>query len=347
MVKIEKQDSNRTNKPKTQEEKELFREDYGCLPKPVLVEKYGKSWRTIEDWALENGFKRTIKKPQIIVDKSVFHETSYEDLLNLLKQYSKASEDLFAAKTVKIKIDTDEPVAIVFSSDWHLGHPGVDYTKFDNDINSILNEKNVYMYLGGDSIENMISSKILCVQRQIDVSLQHEFMYKVLKKMESKILAFGTGNHTLWTEAQAKIDSMRELASKLNLVYTRDGGLLNLTVGKIEYNILRRHQFRMNSSANLTHCIKQMLRLENDDFDVGVIEHGHVPAMEEFYYKGHKRSALKCGSYKILWDEYAQGKGFTGVMALNPTIILFPDKFEILSFLDMYQAFGVLRNLLG
>jgi len=80
---------------------------------------------------------------------------------------------------------------------------------------------------------------------------------------------------------------------------------------------------------------------------VGVIEHGHVPAMEEFYYKGTKRSALKCGSYKILWDEYAQGKGFTGVMALNPTIILFPKTFEILSFIDMYQAFKVLRVLLN
>ena len=90
-----------------------------------------------------------------------------------------------------------------------------------------------------------------------------------------------------------------------------------------------------------------MLRLEEVDFDVGVLEHGHVPDMEEFFYKGKRRIAIKAGSYKILWDNYADRKGFLGIKAMNPTVILNPCTYEMLPFLDMRDAIKVLKALRG
>ena len=154
----------------------------------------------------------------------------------------------------------------------------------------------------------------------------------------------GTGNHTSWTEMLTGLDEVKSITDKLNLVYTEAGGLINLKVGNILYKIYRQHHYRFNSSFSPTHSVKQILRMGEADYDIGVLEHLHQSDMESFYWGGKFRIAIKTGSYKTD-DEYARSRGFWGSNISNPSIILFPNEYKMLPFIDIKEAVSAYKGV--
>jgi hypothetical protein len=126
-------------------------------------------------------------------------------------------------------------------------------------------------------------------------------------------------------------------------LYTGEGGYVRLTVGREDYLIYRKHRpARYNSSFNLTHNLKQMLRTVLPyEFDVGVSEHLHVEDIEQYLYRGKKRVLLCTGSYKLT-DPWAETWGFMGGGYGVPCIVLYPDRHLILPFWSIAEAVELL-----
>ena len=118
----------------------------------------------------------------------------------------------------------------------HIGvgtkYPGVDYDLFDEDMSLIEKTEGLYVYIGGDAIENAINTDF-GQSSQIDVKLQYLLLARTLEKLYNKIVAVGTGNHPFWTEKMAGIDVIGNIVKNKKLLYTKNGGLLRFTVGDV------------------------------------------------------------------------------------------------------------------
>lgn len=333
-----------SNKPNTEEHIKKFISDYEALSYKELGEIYGAAPRTLRDWANSFGAKKIKGKSCLIVTEEINKDASYEELV----EFYKLNNKLFGVKEHKeefVEITTDFPVALVFTADWHLGSPGVDIDSFDKDMKTILYTDDIYCYIGGDAVENLIEpSKIGSSHNQMPIVSQKALLTRTLEMLLPKIIALGTGNHSYWSALATGDDDLAKLAKQLKILYTGHGGLLNLKIGDIIYKVFRVHKSRFSSTLNPTHGVKQLWRTGEYDFDIGVCEHQHLVACEVFYGHGEEKLALRTGSYKI-YDDYAMRNGFFGVRPENPTVVLYPSKKKMVGFLHMEEAIEFLGKV--
>ena len=271
-------------------------------------------------------------------------DTSWEKQIEVIKQMDNLiAYHQFVPSEIAVSIKTTKPVALAFTADWHLGMFGVDYDSFYKDINTIETEDGLHCFIGGDGRQNMIQpSKLGSSHNQTPIAVQNGLYVLTIKKLLSKIVAVGTGNHNYWTTMAEGEDWDREITRRLKLVYTKHSGRINIRVGKISYPVLRLHKSRYNSSFNLTHSCKQYQRMHYPDARVIVIEHNHIADMEQYRYNERECVAIRTGTYGV-YDDYAQQNGFFGAHVATPTIVLFPDKDKVVGFKDMYDAITYLR----
>jgi hypothetical protein len=209
----------------------------------------------------------------------------------------------------------------------------------------IAKTEGAFVYIGGDGCDNFIQPSKISFEmlNQQGIIRQQGLFIRTLEKLQNKVVAMGTGNHS-WEQQLTGIDRVSEVAKRLKIVYTDVGGLLKLKVGKVEYNIFRTHKYKSTSTVNLVHACKQCWRMGEYDADIIVIEHRHAAAFEPFY--GHKelKIGIRTGTYKI-YDNYARANGFYGLKVENPTVILYPNEKKMIPFLDMFDAFEYLKGI--
>ena len=244
---------------------------------------------------------------------------------------------------IGIEVETELPIAISFSADWHLGMPGCDYDAFTEDCNIVEVEPGLYVYVGGDAYQNIIqASKVGAGLEQAPVSVQRGLYVLTLKKLIDKVLCIGTGNHNYWSALATGEDWDAELAKRLKLVYTKHAAIVHLKVGQQVYTILRLHKGRFNSSFNLTHSCKQYQRMHCPDARIVVVEHHHVAALEAAQYNGRECIYIRPGTYGV-YDDFAQQNGYFGAHVCNPTVILYPHEDRLVGMKDMHEAVIYLR----
>lgn len=331
--------------------------------KPKFTELYTDANTSIDEIARQFGLSRTgvyrraeyLSLPKIrsanqpksaINSEKYLNNTipSYDTLMNMVKSQSEILNPfMYTPFVMSNEITTDVPIALTFTADWHLGE-GTDWNAFDADINTIRDTDGLFAYAGGDLKENIMQpSKMGSSFTQDRLVVQNALMFRTLEKIQSKIVALGSGNHD-WEKLLTGADTVASLARSLKVVYTDVGGLFKLKVGNQEYKIFRTHKYRFNSSLNLCHTAKQCWRFGEFDADIVVVEHQHQAAVEPFNGHGVERIAVRTGTYKI-YDDYARKHGFYSLKVNNPTVILFPDKRKIIPFLHMDEALICLNAL--
>jgi hypothetical protein len=307
-----------------------------------IAKQFSLGVRCVKDNLSYNQIKR--RTTTITSDYKLPPDASWEKHIEVIK----AMNNLVAIHQqvpteINIKIDTELPIAIVFSSDWQLGEFGVDYDSFKRDMLAIHNEPGVRVAIGGDAWQNIIqASKIGSSHNQTPVSVQLGLSYLTFKMLIEEIITIGTGNHSHWSATLTGEDWLGEAAKRLNLIYTKHGARINLTVGKQQYPYMQRHIGRYNSSFNLTHSNKQEQRVNYPWARFTVFEHLHMAAVEQYRYDSRECLAIRTGTYAT-YDDYAQQWGFYGSHVCNPTVVLFPDRDKLVGFKDMYDAFEYLR----
>jgi hypothetical protein len=237
----------------------------------------------------------------------------------------------------------DEPVALTFVSDQHisLGNT-VDLERMRLDAELIGGQEGVFAILGGDATDNHIKHRSAVLAARSQPSDQFELFEFYLSIFAHRVLVAISGNHDLWTNQLAGVDVLSGLLAKQRVCYAPDEAFLTVRVGEQPYKIAMRHQYRMNSSFNETHSVKQYYRNGTVNWDIGCIGHHHVGACEYFYGHGEEKIALRPGSYQIT-SAYSRQYGFNRTSPTCPTVVVYPDRKEMVAFHRLEPALRFLK----
>lgn len=237
---------------------------------------------------------------------------------------------------VKVDIDTDVPIGLVITSDWHVGGPGTEHLLIESDNRKIADHPLLYAYVGGDWANNFVIPALEHAGREDTFApgmQQYEIVKYLLSILEDSIIAIGDGNHTDWTKRMSGIDPEMIALGDLAYLHTANGSVLDLCVGKQSYKIFRRHRNRWSSMFNPAHAVVTEYYRGPHEFDIGIIEHQHQPhyAMFDGKYRedgSTNRIAVRPGTYKTI-DKHAMVNGYEYGSSELVVVILHPDRLHM------------------
>ncbi len=249
-------------------------------------------------------------------------------------------------RLIDISIPDDRPVGISFISDQHIRQSGpIMMARMREDAELIQRTDGLYAALGGDGVDNHIKHREAMANGGDKPKDSWKLYDHYLGMFSEKILAMISGNHDDWTRDFTGIDMVKNLADNNRIHYAPDEALLRLEVGGTPYRVLVRHQFHSgNSRLNLNMAVKRLWELGNDDFDIGVLGHHHEAAVEPFVKHGLRRWAFRPGSYQIS-SSYSRRKGFNHSYPTCPTVVLWPNRRQLVGFWDVWEAASYLNLL--
>lgn len=243
-----------------------------------------------------------------------------------------SDRELKAAAT----IDVSEPIGLSFFGDWHIGSPHTDYESLFGDIEVVKGNPRLYCCVSGDRTDMFIpgfKDATAVTGQLVPGDLQLDAMDAILTELGDSIVCAIGGNHDTMARRKTGIDTERQIRKKYKFSYMPHGGLLTLTVGKIEYKILWKHHWRFNSSLNQFNSHHRMLEQLEPTADMVVTEHEHNPGMEsvERGTGDAKRMviSIRTGAYKVA-DGYSMDYFKEGRPAPQ-TVVLFPDRKKIVA----------------
>lgn len=271
----------------------------------------------------------------LYMDKKKPKDLSLEDILSAFKNAQEFRSSLSIKQLeATIKVPTNRPIALSFFSDVHIGSQFTNYHALENDINKIIECRDIFVMLGGD-----ISDKMQTF-RNVDTAAGHLHPTQVqliaeerlIDTLGDKLLAKIGGNHDVMDAKRSGVDSNFYINRGRKYPYLPFGGFIKLIVGKITYGLLWKHRYRYNSTINQFNSHHRMLEMLEPTADVVVQEHEHNPgieSVERFEYDSRKTViSVRTGTYKL--DDPYSVEFFKSGRVAPQTIIFFPDKRKIL-----------------
>jgi len=303
--------------------------------KETTINRYIRKWKQKE-------------LPRRILDLDIEHyepKNDEVDLWEIMKKRSRNYIEKFEHRNIlNATMQQKKYIAICFVGDQHLGHIGVDYELAEEHAKAIGHTNNAYAILGGDGIDNFITSTIMSavINQMTSPKEQIYLLHKYLSFFNGHILAMISGNHDIRTKKVSGLDFLTTLAKQHKLLYSPNEFKIKIILNGIEYKIYIRHKYRYNSSLNLTHTVKRLLKEGDYEFDIGSIYHHHQYDMESFLYHNEEKIAIRTGSYKVA-DPFSREVGFNSSTPLMPMVILSPFKKEMVMFKDLEQGLDFLK----
>ena len=262
------------------------------------------------------------------------------------KHNEKAVNKAIKRSNFSVKLGND-PVGIAFVSDQHISaQNSVCLKRMREDAELIAATPNLFACLGGDGVDNHVKHRSALLAARSTPGDQWLLYEYYLSLFAHKILAMISGNHDAWTEGFAGFDMVNWIAQKNKICYAPAEAHLDVDVGGQQYLISFRHQYRMNSTFNETHAVKQWLRHGDRPFDVGCVCHHHSPAVEECLIMGEHRIFCRPGSYQIT-SSHSRQYGYNLTTPTCPTIVFYPSERRIVGFYGVQDAAKWLRMELG
>lgn len=241
----------------------------------------------------------------------------------------------------------NDPVGICFVSDQHIsGSNSVCLRKMREDAELIAESPGLYACLGGDGVDNHVKHRSALLAARSTPGDQWLLYEYYLGLFAHKVIAMISGNHDAWTQGFAGLDMVNWIAEKNRICYAPAEAHLDVTVGGWKYLVSFRHQYRMNSSFNETHAVKQWLRHGDTPFDVGCVCHHHTPAIEEGLVMGEHRIFCRPGSYQIT-SSHSRQYGYNLTTPTCPTVVFYPGERKLIGFYSVRAAAKWLRMELG
>lgn len=301
----------------------------------AIAKELGVSAVTVRSWMHDAGVYRD-KAPGLKVQGDTIKDCSFEEVLDALTMASKLQCQAIPPFETAIRVDAEAPVVIVWTADWHLGAAGVDYPTFRADVERWVSSAGCLVYCGGDQLDNFVGR--IVDHSSSAIPMQREAYRAVIAKLRGKILAMGTGNHDLWSQAAAGIDTAGDMARQCKIIYTGSAGAIKLRLGKQVYHIYRSHKMAGNSYLNDAHSMMRYCREHGrQPYRVIIREHVHRAVCREWDYDGHQIWLVGAGTYKTQ-DEYARGLGHSPGIAYSPGLVFWPDRDRIAGFRDYREA---------
>lgn len=273
----------------------------------------------------------------------ILPEHSHNKFTGLWDKKAQASREYitnFRGKnTITISVPLHRWIGVAFIADMHLGSDGVDYDRARRDAEEIGRRDDMFAILGGDGIDNFITPKIISalIDSSSNPAQELALLDEYVGFFNDSILAMISGNHEDWSYALSGIDCLEGIAKKHRILYSKADYHITLKFDKVSYRLYIRHKYRFNSSYNLTHAVKQMLRMSSYTFDIGVIGHHHEAAVEFFIWKDRYRLAIRNGSYKIA-DGHSRKEGYNGATCIMPAVAFSPFSRVMVPFMSITEC---------
>ncbi len=285
------------------------------------------------------------------VDKKEAEDVDWREFVDL----AKTTQDLEARtsprqKWATIKIATKRPVAIMFTSDWHLGEQYSDHDQWAQDIEFVLETPDLFLVDLGDDRQNARSFRNLStVLSQILSPKQQALMLRsVVQELtkSDKLLAKIGGNHDVeWDERIFGEALQKFLLEHLKAPTFANRGLIKLQVGSTQYTMLLFHKSRFKSFLRRTHGAMREHQL-SIPADIVAGGHDHEPGMEHLYnYTLAKDAGLGFGGETLFiktgtYSESAYGWKYfhSGGFPQNYTVVLFPEGKRMVPFTNPRDA---------
>lgn len=245
---------------------------------------------------------------------------------------------LFDDHTTQLRVS--KPTVIVFTGDWHLGAPGTDYARFEEDTHhlaaarAVLKDK-LFIIGMGDFIDGYLPSGTPRNPYQVlDPSEQRQAAVEAFRLIQPDL--YIEGDHDLWHSQQALQHSwLFDHTQAAGGFYAQWGTRLHLTTEAGTQTWLVRHRYPGSRSQHPTGPHKKLVS-ELGPATLAALAHTHsYPGVHRAYsVRRHEGSfyAVQSGTYKQ-YDEYgkklADYQGEYGVPAVlvNPdgTLVPFDD----------------------
>lgn len=335
-------------------DKEAFASDYPYMPNEELAKKYGitkgyarkvGSQLGLTKIAGHNPNPPTMEGIKIEFPDKKKKNINWRHIIQKCRDMKDVYDDADAGQhTAKIKIDTDKPVIIAFTACWHLGSQFTNYDEWENGINFILNEPNVFMGIVGDLIDNFMfnfKNKRAISAMVINTEMQQLMLASLMEELDKKgKIAFKViGNHESMFEklSGSRLGQFLFGGENDRSPFLPHGGVIRVQVGKEEYEILAKHNYRFSSYLNPLHKTAQMFR-NYHNAEICVAAHEHNPAMSVQWIGDKKVYLFRTGSFKQN-DDFSVGFYRPGIIG-TPCVKLFPDKHLIIPYESPELAIG-------
>ena len=235
---------------------------------------------------------------------------TWEDGLEVAKDRKKLWEEKrIYTESAHVVIPTPLPATIFTISDVHFGSIYSDMDKFQEDITMIEDTPNAYMIFLSNLIDNGNPSQFSdsMLVNALTPHDQAKAMNDLIKRLDGKGKILGAVKspcHEGWTWKKMGIDINELLFADTQFPTLDNGGMLEVELGDVVYNIGMFHQFGpWNSNLNKSHAPQQLQRLLlQGQADVVAVAHSHTGEVLHTYYgKGTKRTSpvyIRSGSYK-------------------------------------------------
>jgi len=319
-------------------------ETYALKIQNKVIEWLDEGLDPIEEYKNESSKSETTSETKLTFLNKKVSSVDWRDFINLCNTNQEVIENAsYTQDVVKIQIDTDKPVAIAWSADWHLGSLFTDYKSWQEDLEFILQTKNLYMATVGDLSENFpakFKSARAPLQQILAPEHQQSMLEGILTELvqNEKLLMAAKGNHDVDFDEQLTGQSqIKRFMSRL-VPFFNGKGFAQIMVGSEMYTVLMVHKTRFNSYMHALHGIKQEYK-ETIPADIVVGAHTHKPGFECYHHYDMSRDLgyiIKTGTYKVE-DEFSKSFWTKGVVGV-PTTLLFPHTHKIMIFSNAQDA---------
>lgn len=290
-----------------------------------------------------------VKESRVVV-KAEWNEqaTPMEDIWE--KAERESADKIDKAKNqgrFSCEFPSDRVVALSFISDQHIA-PGTpcDFKRMRLDAELVASTPDLYCVLNGDGVDNHIRHFAAVLNARSTPNDQWTLYEHYLQILADSILVITQGNHEGWTAQMAGVDMISRLARDGKFCYAPFEARMNITHGAVDYKVALRHQYRLNSSFNQGHAVKQWQRLGDEEFDIGCIGHHHEACIEMFMYRAKECWGCRPGAYQIT-SAYAAQYGYNDAVPTCPTFLLFPDKRKIIGLPNVHDVPAMLKTFNG
>ncbi len=307
------------------------------------------AWASIEAEALES------PNPISFIDKKRQKELDPDTWINRIMDHIEVNQELhsdmsLSQDTAEIAIDTDLPIAVGLSSDWHLGSRTVDYRTWQQHFAFFVSTPELYMGTVGDLPDNTLTnfrSATAIFNQVINPKEQKFLIEKIVDKLvDTNTLLFGAwGNHDVERDENLLGDSAFAKLLAKQVPYFNGKGFVKLKVGEQTYTIAITHKSRFSSFLHDTHSAMREYEMYFPA-DVIVTAHHHSPAIAwRIRYPTARRLGYEFGggSWLVRTGTYEVDSGYSkryyGMGEIGvPTAVFFPDRHEVIVFQSPFQA---------
>lgn len=273
----------------------------------------------------------------VYADKRKPEDLSYGDMLQACTDAQNARRKIsYAQHDARVTIETDRPIAICCFSDTHIGSPYTDHAALNEDIGTIASDPRIYVLWGGDKADNFtpkFKDAGAVVGQLHPAQYQWVAVDKIMDALRGSIVASIGGNHDNMGNRVTGHDEQYFILRDKPFPHLPEGGLIKLTVGTTDYEILWKHTYRFRSALNQFNSHHRMKELLHPTADIVVQEHEHSPGIESLEVGEYesKRTVvnIRTGAYKL--DDPFSMRYFKAGRRGPQTVILWPDRKKVLA----------------